>query len=92
LRKNKLNGSIPKTLLDRKKKGLQLFVDGDDDKGDDNKCLSGSCVPKMKFPLMIVALAVSAVVVIAVVMILIFLFRKKKKSSLGICIDSPNIN
>ncbi|CAD5325014.1 unnamed protein product [Arabidopsis thaliana] len=84
LRKNKLNGSIPKTLLDRKKKGLQLFVDGDDDKGDDNKCLSGSCVPKMKFPLMIVALAVSAVVVIAVVMILIFLFRKKKKSSLGI--------
>ncbi|XP_019102059.1 PREDICTED: putative receptor-like protein kinase At3g46340 isoform X3 [Camelina sativa] len=62
LRKNKLTGSIPKALLDREKKGLKLFVDGD----DDNKCLSSSCLPKKKFPIMAVALSVSAVVVIAV--------------------------
>ncbi|XP_010503248.1 PREDICTED: putative receptor-like protein kinase At3g46340 isoform X1 [Camelina sativa] len=63
LRKNKLNGSIPKTLRDREKKGLQLFVDGDDKKGDGNKCLSNSCVPKKKFPVMMVALAISAVLI-----------------------------
>uniref|UniRef100_A0A1J3EIW6 non-specific serine/threonine protein kinase n=1 Tax=Noccaea caerulescens TaxID=107243 RepID=A0A1J3EIW6_NOCCA len=76
LRKNKLNVSIPKSLLDRKKTRLQLFVDG-----DENECLSSSCVPKKKFPVTMVALAASAVVVIAVVLILIFMFRKKKRSS-----------
>ncbi|KFK33319.1 hypothetical protein AALP_AA6G359600 [Arabis alpina] len=74
LRNNKLNGSIPKTLRDREKKGLQLFV-------DDDKCLSSSCAPQKKFPVMIVALAASAVVVIAMVLILIYVFRKKKGSS-----------
>jgi len=73
LRKNKLNGSIPNTLRDREKKGLQIFVDGD------NTCLS--CVPKNKFPMMIAALAASAIVVAILVLILIFVFTKKKWST-----------
>ncbi|XP_013633041.1 PREDICTED: putative receptor-like protein kinase At3g46340 [Brassica oleracea var. oleracea] len=75
LRKNKLNGSIPKALRDRENKGLKLFVDG-----YETKCSSSSCVPKKKFPVM-TALAASAVVVIGVVLILFFLFRKKMRSS-----------
>ncbi|EOA23308.1 hypothetical protein CARUB_v10019082mg [Capsella rubella] len=74
LRKNNLNGSIPKSLRDREKKGLQLFVDGD------NTCLSNSCVPKKRFPMMIVALVASAVLVIIVVLTFICVFKKKKRS------------
>lgn len=46
-------------------------------------CPPGSCVPKKKFPVLIVALvalAVVVVVVIVAVLIFIFVFRKKKTS------------
>ncbi|XP_019099845.1 PREDICTED: putative receptor-like protein kinase At3g46340 [Camelina sativa] len=78
LRNNKLDGSIPNPLRDRSNTGLQLFVDGN------GMCLSSSCVPDKKFPVMIVALASSALLVVAVVLILFFMYIKKKRSSLGL--------
>ncbi|CAH8387102.1 unnamed protein product [Eruca vesicaria subsp. sativa] len=74
-----LNGSVPKALRDREKKGLKIIVDEDDKK----PCLSGSCAPKKKFPVMIVAAVVaSVVVIIMVVLVLFFVFKKKNTSTL----------
>lgn len=46
-------------------------------------CPPGSCVPKKKFPVLIVALVALAVVVVVIVVVLIFIFvfRKKKTSN-----------
>ncbi|CAA0384665.1 unnamed protein product [Arabidopsis thaliana] len=77
LTKNNLNGSIPPALRDRQNKGLKLFFDE-----DKKPCLSGSCAPKKKFPvLIIIAVVASVVVVIAVVLVLICVFKRKNVSS-----------
>ena len=53
-------------------------VDGD----EINQCLPGSCVQKMKFPVMIAAFVASAVVVgIVLVLFFIFVLKRKKTSS-----------
>ncbi|CAL9244271.1 unnamed protein product [Arabidopsis halleri] len=74
---NNLNGSIPQAL---RRKGLELFP-----QGNPRLCLSGSCLPskRKQFPVAIVASVASVASIIIAVLVLIFVFRKKKPSTVG---------
>ncbi|KAF8084053.1 hypothetical protein N665_0736s0013 [Sinapis alba] len=74
---NNLSGSIPQALLDRRKEGLVLNVEGNPDLDRFN-----SFKPKQKKGFMLPAIASAAcVLVVVVVVALIFVFRKKKLPS-----------
>lgn len=67
--------SKPLTLcIHNPKRSILLLcsVDGD------VKCLSGSCDPKKKFPVMIVAIVASAVVIVLLALALFFCVQKEK--------------
>ncbi|KAL1201980.1 putative LRR receptor-like serine/threonine-protein kinase [Cardamine amara subsp. amara] len=70
---NNLSGSVPQALLDRKKDGLKLVVDGN--------MICVSC--RKKFPTVAVAAAsVSSVaIIIIIVLLLIFVLRRRKLSA-----------
>ncbi|XP_023645284.1 leucine-rich repeat receptor-like serine/threonine-protein kinase At2g14510 isoform X2 [Capsella rubella] len=70
---NNLRGPIPQALLNRKKGGLQLNLEG-------NKDLCVSC--HSKFPLVVVTASVSSLVaIIIIVLVIIFVLKRRKTSS-----------
>ncbi|EFH39001.1 predicted protein [Arabidopsis lyrata subsp. lyrata] len=74
---NNLSGSVPQTLLDRKKEGLVLILEGNPE-----LCKFSSCNQKEKKKFLLpVAASVASVLVVLVVVVLFFIFRKKKVPS-----------
>ncbi|KAG7538577.1 Protein kinase-like domain superfamily, partial [Arabidopsis suecica] len=62
--------------------------------GNPRLCLSGSCLPSKRkpFPVAIVASAASVASIIIAVLVLIFVFRKKKPSTVGALQRPPSIS
>ncbi|OAO96215.1 hypothetical protein AXX17_AT5G59050 [Arabidopsis thaliana] len=62
--------------------------------GNPRLCLSGSCLPSKRkpFPVAIVASVASVAIIIITVLVLIFLFRKKKPSTVGALQRPPSIS
>ncbi|CAH8257067.1 unnamed protein product [Arabidopsis lyrata] len=69
---NNLSGSVPRALLDRKKEGLKLLLEG-------NKKLCVAC--GTKFPVVLVVASVSSAVIIIIGLVLIVLVRRRKQSA-----------
>ncbi|CAE5963040.1 unnamed protein product [Arabidopsis arenosa] len=69
---NNLSGSVPRALLDRKKEGLKLVLEG-------NTKLCVAC--GTKFPVVLVVASVSSVAIIIIGLVLIVLVRRRKQSA-----------